>query len=79
MVGVWTGDNRSRWGHILLNLQQLTGLNMCGFLYCGAGCRRISVADATEDLGPSRWTELGMFTPLFRKSFGQGNKKTGVL
>ena len=34
--GVWTGDNRSRWGHILLNLQQLTGLNMCGFLYCGA-------------------------------------------
>ena len=30
--GVWTGDNRSRWGHILLNLQQLTGLNMWLFV-----------------------------------------------
>ena len=40
--GVWTGDNRSRWGHILLNLQQLTGLNMCGFLYCGADVGAVS-------------------------------------
>ena len=34
--GVWTGDNSSWWSHILMNLQMLPGLNMCGFLYTGA-------------------------------------------
>lgn len=71
--GVWTGDNRSRWGHILLNLQQLTGLNMCGFLYCGADVGGFR-ADATEDL-LLRWTELGMFTPLFRNHSAKGTRR----
>ena len=71
--GVWTGDNRSRWGHILLNLQQLTGLNLCGFLYCGADVGGFR-ADATEDL-LLRWTELGMFTPLFRNHSAKGTRR----
>ena len=34
--GIWTGDNKSWWSHILLNLKMLPSLNMCGFLYTGA-------------------------------------------
>lgn len=62
--GVWTGDNKSWWSHILLNLKMLPSLNMCGFLYIGAdlggfGC------NTTRDL-LLRWLALGVFTPLMR-------------
>lgn len=74
-AGIWTGDNCSWWSHLLLNLQMLPGLNMCGFLYSGAdtggfGC------DVTEDL-LLRWTALSIFTPLFRNhtSFGTRNQE----
>ena len=30
--GIWTGDNASRWEHLLMNLKMLPSLNMCGFL-----------------------------------------------
>lgn len=39
--GIWQGDNKSWWSHILLNFQQLPSLNMCGFLFIGSGHRRI--------------------------------------
>ena len=62
--GIWQGDNKSWWSHILLNLHMMPSLNMCGFLYTGAdlggfGC------DTTEDL-VLRWYALGVFTPLMR-------------
>ena len=62
--GIWTGDNKSWWSHILLNLKMLPSLNMCGFLYIGAdlggfGC------NTTRDL-LLRWLALGIFTPLMR-------------
>ena len=62
--GIWTGDNKSWWSHILLNLKMLPSLNMCGFLYTGAdpggfGC------NTTRDL-LLRWLALGVFTPLMR-------------
>ena len=62
--GIWTGDNKSWWSHILLNLKMLPSLNMCGFLYTGAdlggfGC------NVTRDL-LLRWLALGVFTPLMR-------------
>ena len=31
--GIWMGDNKSWWSHILMNLRMLPSLNMCGFLY----------------------------------------------
>ena len=34
--GIWTGDNKSWWSHILLNLKMMPSLNMCGFMYTGA-------------------------------------------
>ncbi len=71
--GIWTGDNNSWWSHLLLNLQQLSGLNMCGFLFSGAdtggfGC------DVTEDL-LIRWLELSIFTPLLRNHTTLGSRR----
>lgn len=62
--GIWTGDNYSWWSHLLLNLQQMPGLNMCGFLYTGADLGGFG-ADTTEDL-LLRWMSLGLFLPLMR-------------
>lgn len=70
--GVWTGDNKSWWSHILLNLKMLPSLNMCGFLYTGAdlggfGC------NTTRDL-LLRWLALGVFTPLMRNHAALGTR-----
>ena len=62
--GMWMGDNCSWWSHLRLNLQMLPGLNMCGFLYCGADLGGFA-KDVTPDL-LLRWLELGIFTPLMR-------------
>ena len=62
--GIWTGDNKSWWNHILLNLKMMPSLNMCGFLYTGADLGGFG-ADATRDL-LLRWLAFGVFTPLMR-------------
>lgn len=70
--GIWTGDNHSWWSHILLHLQMMPSLNMCGFLYIGAdlggfGCH------STRDLA-LRWLALGAFTPLMRNHSAIGTR-----
>ena len=70
--GVWTGDNDFWWSHILLNIQQLPALNMCGFLYCGADTGGFS-ANTTEDL-MLRWLTVSIFTPLFRNHSALGTR-----
>lgn len=71
--GIWQGDNRSWWSHILLNLRMLPSLNMCGFLYTGADLGGFS-ADVTEDL-LLRWLALGVFTPLMRNHSAKGTRR----
>ena len=71
--GVWCGDNKSWWSHLLLNVQQMPALNMCGFLYSGADVGGFG-ADATEDL-LMRWAEFGIFTPLFRNHSAEGTRR----
>ncbi len=71
--GIWCGDNRSWWSHILLNVQQMPALSMTGFLYSGADIGGFS-ADTTEDL-LMRWTEFGIFTPLFRNHSAEGTRR----
>lgn len=71
--GIWCGDNRSWWSHILLNIQQMPALSMTGFLYSGADIGGFS-ADTTEDL-LMRWTEFGIFTPLFRNHSAEGTRR----
>ena len=71
--GVWTGDNQSWWSHLLLNIRQLPGLNMCGFLYSGADTGGFG-ADCTEDL-LLRWLAVSIFTPLFRNHSAMGTRQ----
>ena len=71
--GIWTGDNKSWWSHILLNLKMMPSLNMCGFLYTGADLGGFG-ADATRDL-VLRWLALGVFTPLMRDHAAQGTRE----
>lgn len=70
--GVWTGDNRSWWQHILLNLKMMPSLNMCGFLYTGADLGGFG-ADTTRDL-VLRHLALGIFTPLMRNHAALGTR-----
>ncbi len=70
--GIWQGDNKSWWSHILQSMQQLSALNMAGFLFVGSdtggfGC------DTTEDL-MLRWLQYSMFTPLFRNHSADGTR-----
>lgn len=70
--GIWQGDNKSWWSHILQSMQQLPALNMAGFLFTGSdtggfGC------DTTEDL-MLRWLQYSMFTPLFRNHSADGTR-----
>ena len=70
--GIWQGDNKSWWSHILQSMQQLPALNMAGFLFTGSdtggfGC------DTTEDL-MLRWLQYSLFTPLFRNHSADGTR-----
>jgi alpha-glucosidase len=71
--GIWTGDNKSWWSHILLNLKMMPSLNMCGFLYTGADLGGFG-ADTTRDL-LLRWLALGVFTPLMRNHAAIGTRQ----
>lgn len=71
--GIWQGDNKSWWAHILQSMQQLPALNMAGFIFTGSdtggfGC------DATEDL-MLRWLQYSLFTPLFRNHAASGTRE----
>ncbi|MCI8417012.1 MAG: alpha-glucosidase [Lachnospiraceae bacterium] len=70
--GIWTGDNKSWWSHLLLNLKMMPSLNMCGFLYTGADLGGFG-ADTTRDL-MLRWLALGVFTPLMRNHAAKGTR-----
>ena len=70
--GIWTGDNHSWWSHILLSLQQMPGLNMCGFLYTGSDIGGFN-ASCTRDL-LLRWLSFALFTPLMRNHCAIGNR-----
>lgn len=70
--GIWTGDNKSWWSHILLNLKMLPSLNMCGFLYIGADLGGFGANTSRELL--LRWLALGVFTPLMRNHTALGTR-----
>ena len=72
-AGIWQGDNTSIWSHLLMNLQMMPSLNMCGFLYVGADMGGFG-DHTTEDL-LLRWTALSMFTPLMRNHSALGTRE----
>ena len=70
--GIWTGDNHSWWSHILQSLQQMPGLNMCGFLYSGSDIGGFN-GNCTRDL-LIRWMSFALFTPLMRNHAAFGTR-----
>ncbi len=74
--GIWQGDNKSWWSHLLLNLKMMPSLNMCGFLYTGADLGGFG-GNVTEDL-MLRWLALGIFTPLMRNHSAIGTRRQEV-
>ena len=62
--GIWLGDNKSWWSHLKLNIRQMPGAQMCGYLFCGADLGGFG-EDTTPDL-VLRWLAFGVFTPLMR-------------
>lgn len=74
--GIWTGDNHSWWGQLLLSIQQMPSLNMCGILYTGSDIGGFG-SDTTEDL-LMRWLEFGIFTPLMRNHSALGTRAQEV-
>ena len=70
--GIWTGDNHSWWSHILQSLQQMPGLNMCGFLYTGSDIGGFN-GSCTRDL-LIRWLSFALFTPLMRNHAAAGTR-----
>ena len=74
--GIWTGDNASWWSHLLLSIQQMPSLNMCGILYTGSDIGGFG-GDATEDL-LMRWLEFGIFTPLMRNHAAAGTREQEI-
>lgn len=71
--GIWTGDNSSTWEHLLLNIRQLPGLNMCGFLYSGADTGGF-MGNCTREL-LLRWLAVSAFTPLMRNHSCMGTQQ----
>lgn len=74
--GIWQGDNNSWWSHLLLNLQMMPSLNMCGFLYTGADIGGFG-ENVTEDL-LVRWLSFAVFTPLMRNHAAMGTRMQEV-
>lgn len=71
--GMWQGDNRSWWSHLLMNIQMTASLNMVGFLYTGADMGGFN-CDVTEDL-LLRWLQFSVFTPLMRNHSALGTRE----
>lgn len=74
--GIWTGDNNSWWNQLLLSIQQMPALNMCGILYTGSDIGGFG-SNATEDL-LIRWLEFAIFTPLMRNHAAAGTREQEV-
>ena len=68
--GIWQGDNKAWWSHLLMNMKMTASLNMCGFIYTGADIGGFG-SDTTEDL-MMRWLEFAIYTPLMRNHVAMG-------
>ena len=60
----WTGDNHATWDHLRLALEQTLSLGASGMPFTGADVGGFSGTPSGELL--TRWTQLGVVTPLFR-------------
>jgi len=62
--GVWTGDNSSWWEHLILEVNRISTLGICGVHY--VGCDVGGFGDDTSPELLTRFMQLGAFTPMYR-------------
>lgn len=74
--GIWMGDNKSWWQHMLLNYKMQPSLNMVGYLYTGGDIGGFG-ANVTEDL-LIRWMQMSLFMPLMRNHSAMGTREQEV-
>ncbi len=60
----WTGDNRSNWDHMRLNISMVINSGLSGMVFNGADVGGFN-ADASPEL-LTRWIQLGAVMPFFR-------------
>ena len=63
-AATWTGDNTSSWNHYRMTVPTLLGLGLSGYPYVGVDIGGYAGSPPADLL--TRWTQLGVFTPLFR-------------
>ena len=63
-AAVWTGDNRSFWQHLEMNVPMLANMGLSGAGFCGSDVGGFSDDCRGELL--VRWTQLGSLMPFFR-------------
>ncbi len=69
---MWTGDNKSTWEFLQLSVRQMQSISVSGQPLCGA-----DVGGFLGDPEPElilRWTQLGVFYPLFRNHTAYGTQ-----
>ena len=69
---MWTGDNAATWEFLRLSLRQIISLGLSGQPLSGADVG--GFRGTPEPLLLLRWTQLGVFYPLFRNHSAQGTK-----
>ncbi|BDU50884.1 TIM-barrel domain-containing protein [Haliovirga abyssi] len=70
--GIWYGDNKSWWEHILLSIKMAISVNLIGFLYSGADIGGFGENASAELL--IRWSQAALFMPLYRNHSALGTR-----
>jgi alpha-glucosidase len=71
-ASTWTGDNSSTWNHMRLSIPQLMNLGLSGYSFVGDDIGGFAGSPTPELL--TRWTELGVFNPIFRNHATKGSR-----
>lgn len=67
----WTGDNTSSWNHLRLTIPTLLNLGVSGYTLVGNDVGGYAGSPPADLL--TRWTQLGVFTPMFRNHTQKGS------
>ncbi len=70
---LWTGDNRSFWQHLEMNVPMLANMGLSGVGFCGSDVGGFSDDCRGELL--TRWTQLGALMPFFRNHTCIGSRR----
>lgn len=71
-AATWTGDNAATWIHYRLTVTDLLSMGLSGYPLVGVDVGGFAFDPSPELL--TRWTELGLFLPIFRNHSAKGTR-----